>query len=214
MPEIIHAKTEDIDMIAQCHRLSFPGSLSTALGQKYVMKMLLWYLSNDHTFLIFMKGEGRCLGYCGGMVKSISGDGSASSMAQYSFNSAVKSFLMRPWLVIHREIRAKFPFILTNLKKRFLNKKGNDTTPKITFEPYVGLVVIGVDPKFQGKGFGSLLLQEFEIIAKNKGIKRMILSVLSDNNKAISAYQRNGWMITKVNGKSTSMEKRVNNHLV
>lgn len=209
MVEIKAATEKNIEQIARCHCAAFPASLSSALGLSYVGKMMHWYLSNDHTFLIYINEESKCVGYCGGMVKTIWGEGSASSMAQYSFNSAVKSFLLRPWLIFHKEVRAKFPFILKNLRTRFLTNKNKNTEAKPIFEPYVGLVVIGVDPKSQGKGYGSLLLQEFEVIAKSKGLKRMILSVLSDNNQAIAAYQRNGWSVSEINGKSTSMEKLI-----
>ena len=205
--QIITASQQNLSPIAHCHRAAFPASLSSALGHDYVEKMLGWYLSTENTFLFYVAEGDRCVGYCGGMVKTIWGVGSASSMAQFSFNAAVKSFLVRPWLVFHKEIRAKFPFIVKNLVNRFSRTKRSQRDAEIVFEPYVGLVVIGVDPAFQGKGYGSVLLQEFEKITRQRGLKRMLLSVRTDNAQAISSYTRNGWQIIQVNGSSTSMEK-------
>lgn len=209
MADIRTAKHEDLINIAKCHQKAFSGSLSSALGLEYVRKMLAWYLSTENTFLFCINESDQCVGYCGGMVKTIWGVGSASSMAQFSFNTAVKSFLVRPWLVFHKEIRAKFPFIFRNLINRFFRKKKNLGDSTVVFEPYVGLVVIGVNPSFQGKGYGSLMLQEFEKITRQRGLKRMVLSVRSENEQAIGSYLKNGWSITKVEGVSTSMEKRL-----
>ncbi len=218
MTEIKTAITEDLEKIAACHGAAFPASLSSALGRAYVKKMLGWYLSSDSTFLFYMESEGQCLGYCGAMIRKTAGVGSASSMAQFSFDQALRSFGVRPWLVLHAELRAKYLFIGRNLwtrLKRLVNhNQKNTSTNSAIFEPYVALVVIGVKADEHGKGYGSLLLQEFERRTVERGYTKMLLSVLTDNSKAIKSYQRNGWMITKVNGKSTSMEKRVNNHLV
>lgn len=198
---------QNLSSIARCHRAAFPASLSSALGHDYVEKMLSWYLSTENTFLFFVNEGDQCVGYCGGMVKTIWGLGSASSMAQYSFNAAVKSFCMRPWLVFHREIRVKFPFIMKNLFNRFFRKKALQGDHKIVFEPYAGLVVIGVDPDFQGKGYGSLLLGEFEKVSKQRGLYKVILSVRSDNEQAIKSYSRNGWEVVSTKDNSTSMQK-------
>ncbi|HOX83487.1 MAG TPA: GNAT family N-acetyltransferase [Chryseolinea sp.] len=213
MTEIKSAKTEDLEKIAACHVAAFPASLSSALGQKYVMKMLGWYLSSENTFLFYIESEGQCLGYCGVMIKKTWGVGSASSMAQFSFDQALRSFIVRPWLVLHAELRAKYVFIGRNLwtrLKRLVNRNQKNTSTNSTiFEPYVALVVIGVKPDEHGKGYGSLLLQEFEKRTVELGYTKMLLSVLTDNSKAIKSYKRNGWVITLVNGKSTSMEKRL-----
>ena len=77
-------------------------------------------------------------------------------------------------------------------------------------EPYAGLVVIGTRPDFQGKGYGSMLLQEFEKNVVQRGFKKMILTVNADNDKAIKSYQRNGWTITNLSGKSATMSKHIN----
>lgn len=209
MAEIINAKQEDIERIARCHCLAFPNSLSSALGINYVSVMLNWYLSDKNAFLFCLQQNEQVLGYCGGMVKTVWGVGSASSMAQFSFDAGVKVFLRKPWLVFHSEMRAKYPFLIKNIINRFFRKDKLKGDASVVFEPYIGLVVIGVDPQYQGKGYGSQLLQEFEKVTLNKGLRRMVLSVLTNNSQAIASYTRNGWVVTKVDGKSTSMEKRL-----
>lgn len=207
MAEIKQGKDEDIERIARCHIAAFPKSLSSALGLDYVSVMLRWYLSTENTFLFYAEEGGNCIGYCGGMVKTVWGIGSASSMAQYSFEAAVTGFFRKPWLIFHPEVRAKYIFIFRNVFNRFLNNRKLKGNPSVVFEPYTGLVVIGVDPLHQGKGYGSLLLEEFEKITRNKGLRKMVLSVLTENTNAIASYSRNGWLVSRADKKSTSMEK-------
>ena len=59
----------------------------------------------------------------------------------------------------------------------------------------MGLVVIGVLPEYQGKGYGTILLKEFEKRAIEKGFKRIHLSVSKDNKQAVAAYRKSGWVI-------------------
>lgn len=70
-----------------------------------------------------------------------------------------------------------------------------------------GLVVIGVDPGYQGKGLGSLLLQEFERRALAMNCPHMHLTVEKENAPAIRTYERNGWQVVEIQGGSVRMEK-------
>jgi ribosomal protein S18 acetylase RimI-like enzyme len=176
--------------------------------------MLSWYLSTDKTFLFHVEDEqGRCAGYCGGMVSDGTlGTGSASGMAQHSFYPALWAFATHPWVLVHPEVRAKWPLLWKNIKMKLgLARKVHTTTAQRQRQaqaPQVGLVVIGVDPAHQGKGYGSLLLREFERRAvADYGIRQLQLTVRSDNQQAILAYERNGWVKSKTEGSSTSMVK-------
>ncbi len=202
----------DLPLIAQCHRSAFPQSLSTAMGQPYLVKMLEWYLSSDTTFLFFLEVEGECVGYCGGML--IDGKapmGSASGMTQYSFAEAVKAILLRPWLFFHREFRSKYKFIVKNIRMKFLRQIGKvqAQTFSTPLPPHAGLIVIGVASSFHGKGYGSLLLSHFETVARLRGYNHLMLTVLSYNDKAIKSYSRNGWFVTNSTPNVTTMEKNI-----
>jgi ribosomal protein S18 acetylase RimI-like enzyme len=210
--------TEHIQLhdLSHCHRAAFPQSLATALGQHYVTCMLSWYLSSSKTFLFHVQDDkGHIVGYCGGMISDGTlPTGSASGMAQHSFYAALWAFVTHPWVLWHPEVRAKWPLLKKNLLFRMgLSKKRDITTEqaqKMSFEPQVGLVVIGVDPACHGMGYGSFLLQEFERKAFiNYGIHLLQLTVLANNVKAIRAYERNGWIRGKQQGKSLLMTKEV-----
>jgi GNAT superfamily N-acetyltransferase len=56
---------------------------------------------------------------------------------------------------------------------------------------------IYLNPGWQGRGLGSLLLQHCEGEVRKLGAQRLILSVNKRNAKAIAAYQRNGFAIAE-----------------
>ena len=216
-PGIINSKISDLEKIAVCHISAFPDSLSSKMGLRYLKKMIEWYLADEKRFLFHIEENGKCAGYCGGMIHDgTQTSGSASGMIQYSFNEAIMSILLRPWLLFNKEIISKYSLITKNINKRFKNKKTTiviDQRKKasVIIEPSVGLVVIGVSSEFQGKGYGSLLLQEFENRAKEMNYKLINLTVRNDNTQAIKAYERNGWIRSKLSGNSLEMYKNINN---
>lgn len=213
---IFSTQVSELPVLARCHCTAFPQSLATALGQRFVTRMLSWYLSNSKTFLFHvMDDNGHIAGYCGGMINDGTlSTGSASGMAQHSFYAALWAFATRPWVLWHPEVKSKWPLLKKNLFARLgPDKKKNITLehfPKMRAESQVGLVVIGVDPALQGKGYGSLLLQEFERRAVvDYGIHKLQLTVLVNNIAAIRAYERNGWIRGKQVGNSLQMTKIV-----
>ena len=206
---LIDSTKEDLKSIAICHRSAFPESLSSKMGVNYLEKMLEWYLVSPKGFMFHMICENEIVGYCGGIiVDGALSTGSASAMTQHSFNSAVKSFLTRPWLFFHPELTAKYKFVLRNIMYRFKKPaKTKVAIAKQSINPYAGLVVIGVNMNFHGIGYGSFLLEEFERKTNELGLKEMRLTVKSTNEKAIKSYLRNGWQKSKLQENSLQMIK-------
>ena len=215
MEKVVSTTHLDLNAVAQCHCKAFPHALATALGRRHVRRMLSWYLSTQSAFLFHVEDEaGRCIGYCGGIVSDGSLDtGSSSGMAQHSFWSAIWGFITHPWVLFHPEVRKKWPLLRKNILMK-LGVRRKHFSPaqkqKMAQNPHVGLVVIGVAPEFHGKGYGSMLLKEFERRAvEDYGIYQLGLSVLATNHKAIRAYERNGWVKGKLQGESLQMKKEV-----
>ena len=58
------------------------------------------------------------------------------------------------------------------------------------------LTKMAVDPKFQGRGIGKVLMEEIESYAKNTlGLSRIYLLSNTINAAAIRLYKREGWTV-------------------
>ncbi len=211
---IREATPSDLPLISVCHQRAFPKSLSSALGVRYLSKMFSWYLSSPKTFLFHSQEDGKCLGYCGAMVVDGSWPvGSTSSVVRYSFTAGVWAIVFRPWLLFNWEIWEKWPLFWNNLKFKLGVLKKNNPPHAAVHEPFessVGLIVIGVHPDYQGKGYGAMLLQEFERRAVvDFGIRKFHLSVRIDNTHAIQVYEHAGWKKGQQQGGSVLMWKHL-----
>lgn len=207
-------KQSDLDAIVKCHKKAFPDALSTKLGNKFCSRMLSWYIESDRGLMFHLEKEGEILGYVGGIkIQSPGLPGSATSITQHSFKAFIWAFILRPWLFFHPENLKRVSFIWRNIRLKLGSgvKSSNESKPDISqnFTPSLGLVVIGLSPEHQGKGFGSVLLREFEERALKEGLKRINLSVKSSNYQAIAAYRKNGWEISSEGDKELSMYKNL-----
>ncbi len=202
----------DLNNLVECHRKAFPFSLSSKLNWFYTRKMLSWYLNDERGLLIHIEQQNKIIGYCGAIKTKVPGlEGSSTSMLQYSFKTMVIALAIKPWLIFHEENVKKIPLIKRNilLKLGLKRKKNTKGVYEEDFVPFWGLVVIGVDPSFQGKGLGGILLKEFEKLAKEDGVKRIVLSVKKDNSKAMKSYKNNNWEIKFSNDDSHTMYKNI-----
>lgn len=194
---IQNSKKEELPEIAVCHQACFPTSLATKLGKAYVQKSLEWFLVNPNRFLFhIMEGE-KVVGYCGGFKPLKPGDGSSSGMLQHAFNQAISGIIVKPWLLLHPEVTPHYRFLWMNIKRKITGKVKpfKPVSPGSSFKQFVGLVVIGVQPEYRGKGVAQSLMAEFEKRAFSLGQNEIILSVKKDNNRAIKAYLNFGWNI-------------------
>lgn len=200
---------QDLSKIAYCYMSAFPNSLATKLGKKYVMKTLEWFLKHNDCALYWIRNEeGKCIGFVGAKQ----GHGSTSGMIQYAFWQGINAVLLKPWLLFTAEVRNHFPLIITNIKQRIFGRKiqkKNFTFKQKSVIPSVGLVVIGVNVEFQGKGYGKLLLSVFDEITCKFGSNKAHLSVKRYNTSAISAYQKCCWSIISEDDQTYIMTKKI-----
>lgn len=205
------SKLSDLTKLAECHKKAFPKSLSSQMGELFIKKMLSWYIVSERGILFHVIENNEIIGYCGGIIIKKAGlPGAATSITQHCFKTFIFSFILRPWLIFHSENIKRFSFIKRNLMYKLGLKKlilNNTQEPIIPFSSSWGLVVIGVNPKYQGKGVGSILLQEFEKLAKTDGVQKISLTVKNINLQAIKAYSKNGWITGNNDKDSLNMYK-------
>jgi len=211
---LIDTKHNHLRKVAHCHILSFPESISSLLGINYVAKMFEWYLVSSNRFLFHIEIKGEIIGYCGGYMRLNEPYGSSSGMTQHAFREGIMSLLSHPWIILNPKVIKNIFFLTRNIYYKFfpevspiMENTTIDNNSRI--KNLTGLVVIGVNPKFHGKGFGSVLLKEFERRAIQLNSGGMSLVVESGNSAAIRAYVRNGWSIKKTSKDSMQMFKEI-----
>ena len=201
----------DLSFIADCQKICFPDSFSVKRGQPYLIKSLEWFLTGENRFLYHVHMGDRFVGFCGGFVPQFTGDGSTSGIMRYAMFPALKGVLQHPSLLFYREIRPFYPLIFKNIQKKIFpnlfRKKATSFKDLIPFDKRLGLVIIGVVPDFRGKGVFELLMKTFEGEADKRKICRLVLSVRSENKRAINAYLKLGWKISDSLLNSLEMEK-------
>jgi GNAT superfamily N-acetyltransferase len=209
--EVKISSINDLGEIVNCHMKAFPQSLSTKLGKYFCSRMLSWYVNEPRGLMIHIEENEKIVGYCGGIKNELPGlQGASTTITQYCFRKFIISFAFRPWLFFHPENVKRYKFIIRNifLKISPKNEKSKENSTDY-FTPSWGLVVIGLDPLYNGKGFGSALLAEFEHLAKLAGINEVSLSVKQKNKIAIKAYLKNNWVINKPYDDAYSMKKKL-----
>ena len=211
LPTCTVSELDDLDAVARCHARAFPRAMATLQGHRFTRKMLEWYVVAERGTLFHIALGGSVIGYCGGIRTHQPGlPGAFTSISQYAFWAFVRSYLTRPWLLLHPENLTKRKGIIRNLSIRMgLHSPTNTVDPAVerAFRSKWGLVVIGVDPRYHGAGYGAAMLQEFERLAREDGAQWLELSVSSWNQKAIASYERNGWSVARRNGDSLVMTK-------
>lgn len=60
------------------------------------------------------------------------------------------------------------------------------------------IVALATDPMWQRTGVGGHLIAEAELLAREKGLARVVLSTTNDNLPSLYFYQRRGYAITEV----------------
>ena len=200
-----------LDSVALCHMKSFPESISTKLGKRYVKKMLEWYMVSENRFIFGCFEKDVIVGYVGGLI----GTGSTSAMIQYSFWEGVTSLFFKPQVLLNINILKKRNIIFKNIFTRifyFLNIKHKKSGKKKNNgkNDSVGLIVIGVDSQYRRAGIGGLLLKRFERQCKNFSINKAHLSVKNNNFKAIEAYKKFGWIQESTSEESVKMILKIN----
>jgi GNAT superfamily N-acetyltransferase len=213
MAECKISTPEDLPRLVDCHLSAFPEALSSKLGRSFAEKMFEWYIVADRGILIHLEKDGQVIGYCGGIRVHEPGlPGAFTSISQHAFWVFVFAFVRRPWLLFHPENVKKRAGIVRNVLVRSgLRRASTSVLPAIreSFSPNWGLVVIGVRSDRRRHGHGSVLIREFERLAREDGVVLVQLSVKTSNKDAISSYEKNGWFVSKRAEDVQQMQKRL-----
>ena len=212
---ILPDKNFNLKKIAECRIDAFPDSLSSKLGTAFVSKMLSMYIEKNN-FIISVESNDECMGFVTALVPENEHSCSTRESINFTFNDLLKGLLRKPWLFFHPIILREYKVGLEMIRKKFkakftqLKPAAPDLTklaPEIINS--VGLIDIAVQPKYQGKGYGSILLNAFENHCRAIGKHKMHLSVKPNNYNAIQSYKKNGWVLFLSEPKQLNFYKEI-----
>jgi ribosomal protein S18 acetylase RimI-like enzyme len=132
-------------------------------------------------------------------------------MLRFAMKEAIKGMIRNPTLIWNRELVPRYPLVVKNILKKVFPSiiKKNPLTAAHTFSSKLGLVVIGVHPSYRGTGCFEMLMQRFEEECKKRQVAEITLTVKASNDRAVAAYKKYGWQVSREARGSLEMFKTV-----
>ncbi len=200
---IRRATEKDLLAIGKVHSACFPDSYITQLGKvsssnNNLLVRFYQEFINDAPELFWIADDeeigivGFCMGYY--MDKD---DQMKNFIKRNRISVAIKTILLL--LLCNKQTWNKIFSIF---------RKGEDTIQKIVDfsnehiknDKRGDLLSVCILPEFRGNNVSQQLMEAFLIAMKESGRELCLLSVRTDNNRAINFYERNGFKLYRVRG--------------
>jgi len=183
-PAIRRAALRDLEAIVAIHREGFAGYRSSLLGVTFLNTIIGWFITSPEAAALVVFHDDRPAGFVYGAPT-----GYAGRLNRFVLPTAALSLLRRPWLLFHPEILKGIP-----AKARLLAGPRRSDHGAAPGRAVFSLVGIGVASAFRGLGLAGRLMTAFEEEARRMGFEKLRLSVKRNNQAAINAYLKAGWV--------------------
>lgn len=158
------------------HNLAFQGFFLTSLGSNFLNLYYNSLLKSNKGIIICLYNEDdNLIGFAAGTNKS----------KGFHKKILLENIFSFTWVLLN--IIVSRPIAILRLFKN-LNKNKNI---KKDDGRYAELLSIAVPPEYIGKGYGKILLREFEIILKSSGIEKIALTTDYYNNEGVLTFYNN-----------------------
>jgi ribosomal protein S18 acetylase RimI-like enzyme len=182
----------DIPHVTRVHQAAFPDSTLTVLGEGTLRRYYQWHMQERYAivFLGAHHAEEGLLGFC---LAGVFRGTMAGFLSRHRLYLAWR-VTTRPWAMTRRQVRHRIAYgvkvFLRSRRERSPTRAPGAARPKVRS---LNLLAIAVNPRWQRRGVGVLLMAELERIARDQSFDQMTLGVNSDNFEAIRFYERLGW---------------------
>ncbi len=187
---------DDLSEISILHRSLFKDHYLGKFTLNFIRRFYSCYLTRNIIFLIAESEDNKVVGFVMGGKSSILAECMNQFMRKFFFQYLVE-VIVKPSLWL---------YTLKRILILFRNKIKRDS--KLDRTLTWGLLSIGIDKQYQGKGVAKKLLIEFEL-ALPLDISKYILSVKEDNKKAIAFYNKNGFVLKTRKRDGLYLEKEI-----
>ncbi len=179
--ELEHSEANYVESISELHKRAFPDFFLTKLGVSFLRTLYRCYLENEDSGIIIAEEKGKIVGFIA---------------YSYDYPNFYKS-LIKEHLLEFALCSLKAAVIHPSFTKRILRafKKSESV---IKEEPYVELASICVDPRAEGKGYGSMLINYIKAKVNFNKYAYINLETDAENNKNVNIfYIKNGFQIER-----------------
>lgn len=197
------ASKKDLLAVASIHSICFPKSYSTQLGKvgeennNLLCKFYLEYMNDAPNLFWVAEDEnygivGFCMGYY--MDKN---DQMHNFIKQNRLQVVVKTGIL---ILMGNKPTWDKVFSCFKKGKNFAQKIVDFSNEHIKDDMRGDLLSVCVLPEYRGEKYAQQLMVAFLNAMKESGRKLCLLSVKSDNYRAIHYYERNGFQLYRVRG--------------
>ena len=202
---IKQAQTENIPGMAKCHIVAFPGRFMTEMGTRWLCALYRFFIKHPGGICyVAVDSAGKIVGFAVGGESEIREQFLRAAVLRYPHIIFWK-FLTRPLVrnVLLEELSRKLHL------KRNPTPSENVSTRK-ALAKCGNLLSICVLPGYKGAGVAGQLIEVFQKTCAAKGYKRLTLSVVSENSRAVAFYKKHRWYEAGTAGASTKFALDIN----
>jgi ribosomal protein S18 acetylase RimI-like enzyme len=185
-------RLNDLPEIVRLYEDAFAAHFLGHMGPKFLKLFCAQFVNSPTNYGFVAKCNGRPVGFLLGTIDS------EPFYQFYHQNFIVLSLLvMKKYLMdayVRKHITKRLGYILVAIKTLFTSPK-RESNPNL-YNTFVSarLLAIGVDSNSRGIGIANKLTSHFCAQMKREGFKKVGLSALAWNERAIRFYKRDGWI--------------------
>ncbi|MDR3602831.1 MAG: GNAT family N-acetyltransferase [Desulfosporosinus sp.] len=209
--EIEHIFPDEIQIIANLYEKSFQNHFLGHMGHKFLELFISEFINSTDNYGYVAKFKNIPIGFI------------LATTIDTPFNKFYrKNFIMLVLITVFRYF--KDPFIRKHISKRqghiytalkallfFLTRKSNNNGQAERVRTLVPprLLAIAVDKNYRGLGVANELTLQFCTEMKGAGYKKVELSALPWNRRAIGFYKKDGWIEEESSETSISFSRLI-----
>ena len=205
--EIDQIRPSDLPEIARLYEDTFSDHFLGHMGQKFLELFCSQFINSSTNYGYIAKYDGKLVGF---LLASID-NAPFNQLYRHNFKAlaliVIKKYLTDAY--VRKHIAKRLGYILVAIRTLLPFSERESTAKQCnTFVP-ARLLAIGVDSNCRGIGIANKLTSRFCAEMKSKGLKKVGLSVLLWNERAINFYKKDGWIVEESCETSLSFTRHI-----
>jgi len=197
--KVVDAGLSNVSEMADCHSLAFKGRFMTEMGHQWLCVLYRYFIKHPGGIsLVAVDERNKVLGFAVGGEPGIRDELIRYAMVRYP-NLILLRFLTNSLVrKVMLEVLVKKIF-----KRKPIIRFSKNSTKQVTAIRTGNLLSICVLPECRGMGVADKLIDSFQKRCSAEGYKLLMLSVFTENARAIAFYRKHCWREVGKSGESS-----------